>query len=240
MNELGWLGVVRHGESVGNLAALRAEREGAERLYLAPRDPDVPLSSLGRAQATAVGRWLRTVPPPDLVLISPYLRTVETARAALAGLDLPTACDERLRDRDLGQFDLLTTHGVRSRYPQEAERRARLGKFYYRPPGGESWADVALRLRALLADLRRDRPGGRVLLVTHDVVVQLVGYLVEELTEQELMDRARRQAIANASASTWTADGGGRLAPQAFNDIAHLRAQDTPPTAEEGVRAEPV
>ncbi|BCJ76281.1 phosphoglycerate mutase [Catellatospora sp. IY07-71] len=240
MNELGWLGVVRHGESVGNLAAVRAEQEGAERLDLAPRDPDVPLSPLGQEQAAAVGRWLRTVPPPDLVLISPYLRTVETARGALAGLDLPTACDERLRDRDLGQLDLLTTHGVRSRYPQEAERRARLGKFYYRPPGGESWADVALRLRALLADLRRDHPGGRVLLVTHDVVVQLVRYLVEDMTEQGLMEAARQQVIANASISTWTGDGGGRLAAQSFNDIAHLRAQDTEPTAEEGVRAEPV
>ncbi len=239
MSELGWLGVVRHGESIGNLAALRAEQEGVDRLDLAPRDPDVPLSPLGREQASAVNGWLRTVPPPDLVLVSPYLRTVETAQAATAGLDLPECRDERLRDRDLGQLDLLSTHGVKRLLPQEAERRARLGKFYYRPPGGESWADVALRLRSLLADLRRDHPGGRVLLVTHDVVVQLVRYLVEDMTEEELMAAARQQVIANASISTWAGDG-GRLAPLAFNDIAHLRARDTEPTAEEGVRAEPV
>ena len=36
-------------------------------------------------------------------------------------------------------------------YPDEAKRRDLLGKFYYRPPGGESWADVALRIRSVLA-----------------------------------------------------------------------------------------
>lgn len=240
MAELEWLGVVRHGESIGNLAALQAERAGVDWLDLAPRDPDVPLSPLGVEQATAVGHWLRAAPPPDVVLVSPYVRTVETARAALTGSSLPTSCDERLRDRDLGQLDLLTTHGLRRLYPQEAERRQRLGKFYYRPPGGESWADVALRLRSLLADLRREHDRGRVLLFTHDVVVQIVRYLVEDLTEQNLMDRARQQVIANASVSTWARDGDGRLAAQTFNDVTHLRAQDTEPTAEEGVRAEPV
>ena len=51
-----------------------------------------------------------------------------------------------------------------ARLPDEAARRSRLGKFYYRPPGGESWADVLLRLRALLRELREDHPDGRVLL----------------------------------------------------------------------------
>ena len=32
-----------------------------------------------------------------------------------------------------------------SRYPEQAEARAHWGKFYNRPPGGESWADVILR-----------------------------------------------------------------------------------------------
>jgi 2,3-bisphosphoglycerate-dependent phosphoglycerate mutase len=42
---------------------------------------------------------------------------------------------------------------VSSRFPQEARRRADVGEFYYRPPGGESLADVALRLRSLLRDI---------------------------------------------------------------------------------------
>ncbi len=61
--------------------------------------------------------------------------------------------DERLRDRELGILDRLTRLGVKTRYPDEAERRLWLGKLYYRPPGGESWADVALRLRSILDEL---------------------------------------------------------------------------------------
>jgi hypothetical protein len=31
-------------------------------------------------------------------------------------------------------------------HPEQAEMRTRLGKFYHRPPSGESWCDVILRL----------------------------------------------------------------------------------------------
>ena len=68
--------------------------------------------------------------------------------------------DERLRDRELGVLDRLTRRGVEARHPEEAELRRRLGKFYHRPAGGESWADIALRVRTALADLDRSRTGG--------------------------------------------------------------------------------
>lgn len=240
MGELEWLAAVRHAESIGNVAAVLAEGSGAQRLDLAPRDPDVPLSDLGREQAAATRGWLAGQPKPDLVLVSPYLRTVDTAKAMTDGLDLPMSCDERLRDRELGILDLLTARGVQELHPTEADRRQRLGKFYYRPPGGESWADVALRIRALLVDLRRDHDGRRVLLVTHDVVVQIIRYLVEDLDEQRLLDLSRAEAIVNTSVSVWARDGEGRLTARLFNDVAHLRARDTTPTREEGLRAEPV
>ncbi|GGK33401.1 hypothetical protein GCM10010124_27690 [Pilimelia terevasa] len=146
MAQLGWLGVVRHGQSAGNVAAAAAEEAGHEAIDLAERDADVPLSTLGREQAAAVARWLGDLPPertPQLAVVSPYLRTRQTADLALADADLPVAYDERLRDRELGVLDLLTATGVRARLPGEEERRRRLGKFYYRPPGGESWADAA-------------------------------------------------------------------------------------------------
>ena len=48
-----WL--VRHGESMGNVADAQAQQAGAGRLELDVRDPDVPLSDTGRAQAEALG-----------------------------------------------------------------------------------------------------------------------------------------------------------------------------------------
>ncbi|MBQ0901171.1 histidine phosphatase family protein [Micromonospora sp. U21] len=243
MAELATLWIIRHGESTANVAATEAESSGADLIGLTHRDADVPLSPTGEEQARATGRWLAGLPAdrrPDVAVVSPYLRAVSTAELALHATGVPVSRDERLRDRDLGILDGLTGHGVRRRFPDEAERRARLGKFYYRPPGGESWTDVALRLRTLLGDLRRDHAGQRVLLFGHDALVFLLRYLVEGLTEPELMALTREHVIANCSITHWSADSEDRLTPGGFNEVGHLRQQGAQPTTEDEVHAEPV
>lgn len=243
MAELEQLWIVRHGESVGNVAAARAEAAGVDMIDLADRDADVPLSPLGREQAAATGRWLAGLPAdrrPQVAIVSTYRRAAQTAELALAGTGVPASRDERLRDRELGILDLLTGSGVRARYPDEVIRRRRLGKFYYRPPGGESWADVTLRLRSLLGDLRRDHAGQRVILFGHEVLVQLLRYLIEGLDEPDLMALARKTSIANCSVTGWSRDPHGDLVPTAFNDVTHLHAQDTRPTKEDDIHAEPL
>ena len=242
MEQLQWLGVVRHGQSTGNVIAEHAETGGLEAIDIPERDADVPLSDTGREQAEAVGRWLSSLPAderPEIAVVSPYLRTRQTAELALAGAGVPMVVDERLRDRELGILDLLTGRGVQARLPDEAARRKRLGKFYYRPPGGESWADVLLRLRALLRELRQDHPDGRVLLFAHEATVLLVRYLAEHLSEAELMDVAHRTTIANTSISSWRRVG-GEFKPELFNFVDHLHRQGTPPTKQEDVNAEPI
>ncbi|SCF43733.1 Broad specificity phosphatase PhoE [Micromonospora matsumotoense] len=243
MAELGALWIVRHGESTANVAASAAESNGAELIDLTHRDADVPLSDTGEQQARATARWLAGLPAdrrPDVAVVSPYLRAMRTAELALADTGIPASVDERLRDRELGILDGLTGHGVARRFPDEAARRHRLGKFYYRPPGGESWTDVALRLRTLLGDLRRDHQGRRVLLFGHDALVFLLRYLVEGLSEAELMGLTREHVIANCSVTGWSADAAGRLTPDIFNDVTHLHAQGAPPTTEDEIHAEPV
>jgi broad specificity phosphatase PhoE len=242
MEQLQWLAVVRHGQSTGNVTAEEAEVGGLEVIDIPERDADVPLSGTGREQAEAVGRWLADRPEgerPDIAIISPYLRARQTAESALAGTGITGIVDERLRDRELGILDLLTGRGVVARLPDEARRRQRLGKFYYRPPGGESWADVLLRLRALLRELQEDHPGGRVLLFAHEATVLLVRYLAERLSEAELMAVARANTIANCSVSSWDRVD-GELRPQLFNSVDHLRREGAPPTRQEEVNAEPV
>lgn len=225
--------LVRHGESEGNVAATRAERAGDALVDLSTRDADTPLSATGEDQARALGEHLAGLPPeqaPAALWCSPYARAVRTAALATqtAGLDLRPVLDERLRDRELGILDGLTSHGVAERYPDEAARRDRLGKMYYRPPGGESWADVALRLRSLVDDLVRAEPDRRVLVVCHDAVIWLLRYVCEGLTEEQLMAEVAEHSVRNASVTVLTRDedvdprttGGWRV--QAFDDVGHL------------------
>jgi probable phosphoglycerate mutase len=240
MHQLDWIGVIRHGESVGNVAAVTAEEAGSDLIDIAERDADVPLSDTGKEQAEAVAGWLEDLPDderPQVVIVSPYVRARQTAEIALKGLDIPSVRDERLRDRELGVLDLHTVHGIRSEFPSESRRRERVGKFYYRPPGGESWADVLLRIRSLLRDVAEDHSEERVLFFAHDAVVSLFRYVLEGLDEDELMAGAKESPIANCSISSWRwTDEGWHT--ERFNDVQHLRRDEAAhPTAEEGVDA---
>src|SRR6478609_2650117 len=207
-----WL--VRHGESVANIAASRAEHEGLERIPIDIRDADVPLSAAGREQAEALRTWWEANSAAiDACWVSPYRRARETLEIARADDDGPVGAivDERLRDRELGILDLLTRRGVEALHPEEADRRRHLGKFYHRPPGGESWADVALRLRSFLRDELPARDGGG-LVVAHDAVVMLLLYLLLPLEEEELLDFAADHTVLNASVTQLVArDGRWRL-----------------------------
>lgn len=104
---------------------------------------------------------LRAHAPPSstTILASPYARARGTAALIAQELESPPelVMDERLRERELGVFDKLTRRGWTARHPEQAELRERLGKFYHRPPGGESWCDVVLRLRTLVHDLQVTR-----------------------------------------------------------------------------------
>ncbi|MFB9836350.1 histidine phosphatase family protein [Actinoallomurus acaciae] len=230
MSELEWLAMARHGESIGNVAWRTAEAGRREEIDIGLRDPDVPLSDTGRRQAKALGRWLAAMPPderPTVVYSSPYVRAAETARIALAEIgDLPIRLDERLRDRENGVLYALTWRGIAARFPDEMARKRLTGKFYYRPPGGESWADVALRLRSALSDIQRDHPGGRVLVVAHDAVVVLTRYIVERLTEQDVLE-IERTLVPNASLTLW-ARKDGELRLVTSNSTGHLDAADLP------------
>jgi broad specificity phosphatase PhoE len=229
-----WL--VRHAESEGNLADDKARQAHAERLELTDRDADVPLSATGRDQAAALGRAWRTMSEderPTRVLCSPYERALQTATCTLeaAGWQhLEVQRDERLRERDLGLLDGFTRYGIEAKFPEEAERRAWLGKFYYRPPGGESWADVAGRVRAVLEG-RGPAGGHRLLIVSHQAVIMVMRYVLENLTEQQVLEIDRTEVIANTAVTTY-AGADGALHLKGFNDASHLETSDAPVTEE--------
>ena len=207
-----WL--VRHGQSQGNVARDAADLSGAHVIDIQMRDVDVPLSDLGLKQAAATGRYFASLPSndrPEIILCSPYTRARQTAElickaGALAGGPASTIIDERLREREFGIFDGLTTAGIRAKFPEEAAHRTRLGKFYHRPPGGESWADVILRLRSMLNTINLQYCDRRVLVVCHQVVVLCMRYILERLDESEILAIDRQAEILNCGICAYDFD----------------------------------
>jgi broad specificity phosphatase PhoE len=235
------LWIVRHGQSAGNVARDRATAQGAHRIELDARDVDVPLSALGREQAASLGKWFAgRGETPEVVLASPYVRARQTAEIFRehggCDPDEPICLDERLREKEFGILDGLTTHGIAHYEPQQAEFRKLLGKFYHRPPGGESWCDVIFRLRSLLDTISLHYGGRRVLIVAHQVVVLCLRYVIEGMGEEQVLAIDRAGDVSNCGVTEYRFDaaGGkdGGLVLAAYNVTAPLDEDDTPVTAE--------
>jgi probable phosphoglycerate mutase len=235
--------IVRHGESAGNVARDAAMAAGNLTIDLTVRDVDVPLSNLGEEQSAALGKWFAALPhdlKPNVILTSPYIRARHTAEivAKSAGLRpdrFTLVIDERLREKEFGILDRLTKAGIEAYHPEQADFRKLLGKFYHRPPGGESWCDVILRLRSAIEMISREYCGERVLLVCHSVVVLCMRYLLEHMTEDEILKIDRENEIANCSVTSYeydeTAGPRGKLNLRLFNFVAPLEEAGAPVTS---------
>ena len=235
-----WL--VRHGQSAGNVARDLAEAAAGHHIDIADRDVDVPLSELGVRQSEALGSWFAALPPgqrPNAVLHSPYVRAQQTAELLMQRLDrselLAVQADERLREKEFGILDRLTTHGIAHHHPELYEQRRHVGKFYFRPPGGESWCDVILRLRSVMDTLEREYCRERVLIVAHQVTVNCFRYLFEHLDEATILEFDRAGDVPNCSVTSYRFDPArgkrGDLALALLNFTAPLEATGTPITA---------
>jgi 2,3-bisphosphoglycerate-dependent phosphoglycerate mutase len=171
--------LVRHGESVGNLD---------EKAYRQFGDHNVPLTQWGYRQAVEAGQtiasYLDRLPraglPKVQIWYSPYLRTRQTKDALLevlpGGIVGAVREDYLLREQDFGLFTEIYDHAEqKQKFPDEFEKWARLrsnsGKFYARPPDGESRADVAQRVRLFLQTVMHDVEKGNdtVIVVGHGV-----------------------------------------------------------------------
>ena len=195
--------VMRHAESEANLRREHLESTGsrATRVGIESRDVDITLTPWGREQARVTGHDLNRYGPFHAAYVSPYLRTRQTAELVMAALRARPrlVIEERVREKEFGILEGLTRHGIRSHHPEEAARKTAVGKYYYRPPGGESFPDVNLRVHSFLGTLVREYAGRRVLVVTHSVVVLCFRRLLERMEEHEVLELDRHDEVKNAS-----------------------------------------
>jgi broad specificity phosphatase PhoE len=224
--------LIRHGQSAANVAFPRADERGLLESGLSGRDTDVELTELGIEQARAVGDWLASLPAgelPEVVITSPYLRARETWRiaAAASGLRLPSpSTDDRLVDRLTGELEMLTRAAIRQRFPDEPARLERDGEYFYRPPGGETFTEIADRLSAFLDDLNRTHAGERVVVVAHDAVVLMMRSVIEGLDWDRLATVVEENGqVRNASITTFR-NSADRLVLDGYNAVDHLTPRD--------------
>jgi len=166
---------VRHGRTAWN-ADLRFQGQS-----------NVPLDSLGRAQAMLLALQLRT-PPFDGAFSSDLERSAETARIILGehpGLEL--RLDEDLREMSFGAWEGLTWAQIVKDDPKLASDGWARPK-NYTPPGGERFEDVIVRAGRAVGRIRESFTAGRVLVVTHAGVLHALLRVVLGEAEASALD----------------------------------------------------
>ena len=125
--------LVRHGESAGNVD---------KSVYFRQSEWEVPLTDLGREQAIDAANQIEKLSDyyRGCIISSPYVRAKDTAtiiREHLKSKYFATASDlgedPRLRERQWGNLRDIVNRG---------EITEEHFNFFYRPTGGESFADV--------------------------------------------------------------------------------------------------
>ena len=175
---------VRHGESEGNVAVDAMEKGDKSHFtkeFAQRHSSTYDLTPKGVEQAKAAWVWIRTNINKgkfDAYYCSTYVRARKTA----GYLGLPEAkwyVRDYIREHDWGNLDAMTDNERWEKYPEAMKKRS-INKYYFASPGGESLADMVIRVRVgILTTLYRDLPNGRGIVVTHGNVMWPVRILME-------------------------------------------------------------
>ncbi len=152
--------VVRHGESLGNQAKRKSE-QGDQSLLEKLRKTHTahwPLTDKGVEQAKKAGAFLneyfnRERITPERMMVSSYARAMETA-GHLDVRDAFWSIDTRLTERDWGELDCLSDEERLSRFGDAIHMR-KIEPFFWRPPEGESFKDLIIRIRDVVDSIFR-------------------------------------------------------------------------------------
>ena len=130
------------------------------------------LSSVGQAQIQALGEWMKNV-PFDHIYSSDSLRAKQTAEAITQFSGHKLKIDLRLREKNLGVFEGLTSEEARERHP-EVFRLFKTAGSKYVIDEGESTQQLQDRALEIVNEIRIKHPEERVLLVTHGGFIRVV------------------------------------------------------------------
>ena len=139
--------LIRHGAVVGD----------ADRRFIGATD--WPMSEAGEAQIRNLAERLRTRFAIQAIYCSDLVRSQRTAELLAAGAETPIHVRSALREVDMGAWEGALRGDIERTQPDAYARRG-CCIADYRPPGGESFSDLAARVlpcwRGMIADSEQD------------------------------------------------------------------------------------
>ncbi|MEC9296321.1 MAG: histidine phosphatase family protein [SAR324 cluster bacterium] len=130
------------------------------------------LSEVGMGQIQALGELMKNV-SFDHIYSSDSLRTRQTAEAITQYSGHTLQFDQRIREKNLGVFEGLTSTEAKERHP-EIYRLFKTAGANYVIDEGESTQQLLERALEFIEEIRRRHPQERVVMVTHGGVVRVL------------------------------------------------------------------
>jgi len=191
-------------------------------------DRDTPITAEGRKQARITGRRLRESGQkcPDVIFVSPYLRTEQTLKILQEqwpDLKKPRVYrEERIREQDHGLALLYSDWRIfQVLHPEQGELQRRLGEYDYRFLNGENIPDVRQRNLSWLATLTREFSSKRVMAITHHLTILATRANFERLSPEQFLHLDEHQKPVNCGVTHYigdpTAGSNGRLELKKYN-----------------------
>lgn len=208
------------------------------RKYLIPYSNRLtPLTDTGWLQAAKLGRTLKSLPDtqlPDVILVSPYLRTKQTLEGMIRGWpELAEAKQEiepLIREIDTGLTDLYNDWRIMETFhPEQRYLYLKGGKYDYCYPQGENVMLVEGRMRLLSGKLIREFSEKEVLLISHHITITAFIAIQERWEAEDFTRRDDENPIRNCSYTIFVGNPGqgetgeGKLVLQTFNALPCAR-----------------
>lgn len=202
---------VRHGESEGNVAKRRSEKGDNSVFtpeFMNRHSASFRLTPEGRRQAGKTGDWIRNEFPMgfDRYIVSEYIRAMETASL----LNIPRAewfCEPYLTERDWGELDICPEDERKAKFG-EALRKRKVEPFFWRPPNGETFVQLCMRLDRVFHTLHRECSDKRVIIPCHGEVMLAGRVRIERISQIEFkrifLSKRREDRIFNCQIIHYT------------------------------------
>lgn len=197
--------IIRHGQSTANL------EERYAGWY------DAPLTELGRKQAATTTDYILKNYHVDAVYSSDLIRAVETVKEIAARANVPLVKEKALREIDGGEWEEKQVEEIAREYPEQAYLwKTDIGKA--RPTGGESFAELQVRIDSAFRKIAAENDGKTVVVASHGGAIRTMQCLFENVP---IEDMRKVPWTPNASVSEVNYEN-GKYTPVRLGYTGHL------------------